>query len=73
MALVHKDMAKQDQNLFTLARKTSRARTRRAAGVNGLVAQHARTDVKTVLHSKNSRELEQPAKRPQSGDTARDF
>jgi hypothetical protein len=39
MALVHKYMAKQDQNLFTLIVENGGARKRTAAGVNGLAVQ----------------------------------
>ena len=43
----HTYMAKQpDQNRFPLTRENGGARTRTAAGVNGLVAQYARTDVR---------------------------
>ncbi len=46
MALVHKYMAKQNQNLFTRSGGNGGARTRTAAGVNGLAVQYARTDVR---------------------------
>ncbi len=43
-------------------------------GVNGLAVQYARTGVtcqKGLLFSKSSRTLDQPAKQPQSRETAR--
>jgi hypothetical protein len=46
MALVHKYMAKQNQNLFTRSGGNGGARTRTAAGVDGLAVQFARTDVR---------------------------
>jgi hypothetical protein len=46
MALVHKYMAKQDQTLFIRSGGNGGARTRTAAGVDGLAVQFARTDVR---------------------------
>ncbi len=46
MMLVHKYTAKQNQTLLALAASHNGARTRRAAGINGLAAQYARTDVR---------------------------
>ncbi len=46
MALVHKYMATQNQNLFTRPGGNGGARTRTAAGVDGLAVQFARTDVR---------------------------
>jgi hypothetical protein len=46
MALVHKYMTRQDQNLFIRSGGNGGARTRTAAGVDGLAVQFARTDVR---------------------------
>ncbi len=46
MAFVHKYMTKQDQTLFTWSGGNGGARTRTAAGVDGLAVQFARTDVR---------------------------
>jgi hypothetical protein len=46
MALVHKYVYKEGQELFPQTRDNGGARTRRAAGVKSLTAQYTRTDVR---------------------------
>ena len=46
MILVHKYLAKEKQNLFTLATNNGGVRTRQAAGVKGLQSQFSRTDIR---------------------------
>jgi hypothetical protein len=58
-------MVKQTQNLFTRSGGNGGARTRTAAGVDGLAVQYARTDVRKK--SFTVRTVEQP----QSRETAR--
>jgi hypothetical protein len=67
MALVHKYMAKQNQNLFTRSGGNGGARTRTAAGVDGLALQYARTDVRKnsfTVRTEEQRNILRAEKRP---------
>jgi hypothetical protein len=57
IALVHKYMTTQNQNLFIRSGGNGGARTRTAAGLNGLAVQYAWTDVRK--HSFTVRAVEQ--------------